>query len=47
MEKTDRVIILTTMTFGLLHIFGRRKNSIAPQLFKLLVDKFKSSINED
>ena len=45
--RRGETIVATTMLFGLLHTFGRRKNAIAPQLFKLAVDRFKNSLNEE
>jgi len=33
--------------FTLLAIFGSKKNPIAPQIFKLCIEKYKLSINYD
>lgn len=40
-------MIFTNLIFGLLHVFGSKKNQIAPQLFKLAVDKYRNNLNED
>ena len=47
LSKRSKVIIFTNLVFAFLHTFGRKKNPIAPQFFKLAVDKYRSSLNED
>ena len=47
LPKRSSVIIFTDLIFAFLHTYGRRKNAIAPQFFKLAVDKYRSSLNED
>jgi hypothetical protein len=47
LSKRGDVVIFTNLTFAFLHIFGRKKNQIAPQFFKLAVDKYRSNLNED
>jgi len=45
LSKKSQVIIFTHLIFALLQLYGKKKNPIAPQLFKLAVDKYRSTIN--
>jgi hypothetical protein len=47
LSRRSQIVIFTDLVFAFLHAFGRRKNPIAPQFFKLAVDKYRSTINED
>ena len=47
LAKRSSVIIYANLLFAFLHTFGKRKNPIAPQFFKLAVDKYRGTINED
>jgi hypothetical protein len=46
-SKRGDVMIYSNLLFAFLHLFGKKKNAIAPQLFKLAVDRYKSALNED
>lgn len=41
------MIIYSNLLFTFLHLLGKRKNALAPQLFKLALDRYKNALNED
>lgn len=45
LSKRIDVFVFTDVVFALLHIFGKKKNNVAPLFFKLAVEKYKSTIN--
>jgi hypothetical protein len=47
LHKKVHITIYINSLFGLLDIFGKRKNSIAPLFFKLIIEKYKLALNED
>lgn len=47
LSKRGDVIIYTNMLFSFLQQFGKKKNAIAPQLFKLAVERYRGNLNED
>ncbi len=46
-SKRGDVIISTNLIFAFLQLFGKRKVSIAPQFFKLAVERYRQALNED
>lgn len=46
-SKRGDVMIYSNQLFAFLQLFGKKKNGIAPQLFKLAVDRYRNTINED
>lgn len=40
-------MIHSNLLFAFLQLFGKKKNAIAPQLFKLAVDRYRNTLNED
>lgn len=47
LSKRGDVLIHINLIFAFLHLFGRKKHAIAPQLYKLAVEKYKNSLNEE
>ena len=41
------ILIHTNLVFALLTFLGKRKNPLAPQYFKLTVEKYRSSLNPE
>lgn len=45
LSKRGDIMIYSNLLFAFLQLFGKRKNAIAPQLFKLAVDHYRNALN--
>lgn len=43
--KRSDIIIQTDIIFAMLAVLGKRKNGLAPQYYKLAVEKYRNSLD--